>query len=130
MPKPFYLSLTGRSCWSMAGSLLKATPVFSNAITTCRLACSGSCNATMPSAPRVSPRFELENLFHMNINLTGATRLHIIVGDPISQVKSPGGLTRAFADRGHDGILVPVQVGVEDLGDFLKSADRIKNLDS
>jgi shikimate dehydrogenase len=66
----------------------------------------------------------------MNINLTGATRLHIIVGDPIQQVKSPGGLTRAFADHGHDGILVPVQVGVEDLGDFLKSADKLKNLDS
>jgi shikimate dehydrogenase len=66
----------------------------------------------------------------MNLELTGATRLHIIVGDPISQVKSPGGLTRAFADRGHDGILVPVQVSVEDLGDFLKSADRLKNLDS
>ena len=65
----------------------------------------------------------------MNINLTGATRLHIIVGDPIAQVKAPGGMTQAFADRGHDGILVPVQVGVEDLGDFLKSADRLKNLD-
>jgi shikimate dehydrogenase len=66
----------------------------------------------------------------MNLNLTGATRLHIIVGDPIKQVKSPGGLTRAFADHGHDGVLVPVQVSVEDLGDFLKSADRLKNLDS
>jgi shikimate dehydrogenase len=66
----------------------------------------------------------------MNINLTGATRLHIIVGDPIRQVKAPAGLTRAFADLGHDGILVPVQVGVEDLGDFLKSADKLKNLDS
>ncbi len=66
----------------------------------------------------------------MNMNLTGANRLHIIVGDPIKQVKSPGGMTRAFAERGHDGILVPVQVSVEDLGDFLKSADRLKNLDS
>ena len=65
----------------------------------------------------------------MNINLTGATRLHIIVGDPIQQVKAPGGLTKAFAERGHDGILVPVQVGVEDIADFLKSADRLKNLD-
>jgi shikimate dehydrogenase len=38
-------------------------------------------------------------------------------------------VTRAFADRGYDGILVPIQVSVEDLGDFLKSADRLKNLD-
>ena len=66
----------------------------------------------------------------MNLNLTGATRLNIIVGDPIQQVKSPGGLTRAFAGRGYDGILVPVQIGVEDLGDFLAAADRLKNLDA
>jgi shikimate dehydrogenase len=66
----------------------------------------------------------------MNLNLTGATRLNIIVGDPIQQVKSPGGLTRAFAGRGYDGILVPVQIGVEHLGDFLAAADRLKNLDA
>jgi shikimate dehydrogenase len=66
----------------------------------------------------------------MNLNLTGATRLNIIVGDPIKQVKSPGGMTRAFADRGHDGILVPVQVSVEDLGGFLAAADKLRNLDA
>jgi shikimate dehydrogenase len=66
----------------------------------------------------------------MNLDLTGATRLNIIVGDPIRQVKSPGGMTRAFADRGHDGILVPVQVSVEDLGGFLAAADKLKNLDA
>jgi shikimate dehydrogenase len=66
----------------------------------------------------------------MNPNLTGATRLNIIVGDPIKQVKSPGGMTRAFADRGHDGILVPVQVSVEDLGGFLAAADKLGNLDA
>jgi shikimate dehydrogenase len=65
----------------------------------------------------------------MNLNLTGATRLSIIVGDPIAQVKSPGGVTQAFIDRGHDGILVPVQVGVEDLAALLDVADTLKNLD-
>lgn len=55
----------------------------------------------------------------MSLNLTGATRLNVIVGDPIAQVKSPGGMTAAFAARGHDGIVVPAQVAVEDLGDFL-----------
>ena len=65
----------------------------------------------------------------MNLNLTGATRLNIILGDPIAQVKSPGGVTQAFIDRGHDGMLVPVQVGVEDLEALLKLADTIKNLD-
>ena len=60
---------------------------------------------------------------------TGATRLNIIVGDPIAQVKAPGGMTKAFADIGHDGILVPVQVDPRDLGAFLTVADRLMNLD-
>jgi shikimate dehydrogenase len=65
----------------------------------------------------------------MNLNLTGATRLNIIVGDPIAQVKSPGGVTAAFVDRGHDGMLVPVQVGVERLSALLTVSDHLKNLD-
>jgi shikimate 5-dehydrogenase len=65
----------------------------------------------------------------MNLNLTGATRLNFIVGDPIAQVKAPGGMTKAFAAMGHDSILVPVQVAPEDLGALLAAADRLKNLD-
>lgn len=60
---------------------------------------------------------------------SGATRLYVIVGDPIAQVRSPAGMTAAFAARGHDGILVPVQVSVADLPDFLSVATRLKNLD-
>ncbi len=66
----------------------------------------------------------------MTFTLTGATRLNVIVGDPIAQVKSPAGMTAAFAARGYDGVLVPLQVGVADLQDFLNVADRLKNLDS
>jgi shikimate dehydrogenase len=65
----------------------------------------------------------------MNHNLTGATRLNIIVGDPIAQVRAPGGVTKAFADIDHDGILVPVQVAAKDLNALLTVADRLKNLD-
>ncbi|QPF89140.1 shikimate dehydrogenase family protein [Bradyrhizobium commune] len=60
---------------------------------------------------------------------SGATRLHIIVGDPIAQVRSPAGVSAAFAARGHDGILVPVQVSAADLPDFLSLVTRLKNLD-
>lgn len=60
---------------------------------------------------------------------SGATRLHVIIGDPIEQVRSPAGVTAAFAARGHDGILVPVQVAPADLPDFLSVATRLKNLD-
>ena len=60
---------------------------------------------------------------------TGATRLYVIVGDPIAQVRSPAGVSAAFAARGHDGILMPVQVAPADLPDFLAVATRLKNLD-
>jgi len=60
----------------------------------------------------------------MTLQLTGATRLYIIIGDPIAQVKSPGGMTAGFAARGHDGIMVPVHVKPEDLADCLSVASR------
>lgn len=60
---------------------------------------------------------------------TGATRLYVIVGDPIAQVRSPAGVSAEFAARGHDGILVPVQVATADLPNFLSVANRLKNLD-
>ncbi len=61
--------------------------------------------------------------------LTGATRLYVIVGDPIAQVKAPGGMTAGFAARNHDGVLVPVQVAVDDLPSLLAVAGNLKNLD-
>jgi shikimate dehydrogenase len=42
--------------------------------------------------------------------LNGATRLFPIIGDPIEYVESPISLTRTFAERGHNGICVPMQV--------------------
>jgi shikimate dehydrogenase len=65
----------------------------------------------------------------ISLNLTGATRLNIIIGEPISQVKSPGGVTRAFADRGHDAVLVPVQIDAAHLKAFLTTATAVSNLD-
>jgi shikimate dehydrogenase len=60
---------------------------------------------------------------------SGATRLYVIVGDPIAQVRSPAGVSAEFVARGHDGILVPVQVATADLPEFLSVASRLKNLD-
>lgn len=60
---------------------------------------------------------------------SGATRLIPIVGDPIAQVKSPKGLTRAFEAAGHDIIVVPVQVAPDDIADFFRTADRVRNMD-
>ena len=44
----------------------------------------------------------------MSLPLSGATRVHFIVGDPIAQVKSPGDVTAAFARHGRN---VPIPFG-------------------
>jgi len=59
----------------------------------------------------------------------GATRLHLIIGDPIAQVRAPAGVSQAFADRGSDAILVAVQVAPPELPEFLAAMTRVKNLD-
>ena len=62
-------------------------------------------------------------------HLDGATRLNLILGDPIAQVKSPGGLTRVMAARGYNGIVVPGHVTAEELDAFVTAAKLLHNLD-
>ena len=50
--------------------------------------------------------------------LSGATRIHLIVGDPVAQTKSPAGLTREFSARGIDAVCVPMQVAPADIDAF------------
>ncbi len=66
----------------------------------------------------------------MSHSLSGATRLHLIVGDPIAQVKAPAGLTQAFAQAGHDAICVPAHVAPADLRLWCQGVSRAQNLDS
>ena len=40
--------------------------------------------------------------------IDGETRLHVIVGDPIAQVKSPSALTPMLLARGHNSIVACV----------------------
>jgi shikimate dehydrogenase len=63
------------------------------------------------------------------MGLSGATRLNVIIGDPIAQVRAPHGVTQAMAARGCDAILVPVHVAPRDLSDFMAVVARIQNLD-
>ncbi|HEX4261400.1 MAG TPA: hypothetical protein VHY76_09895 [Acetobacteraceae bacterium] len=58
----------------------------------------------------------------MNVQLDGATRLFGIIGDPVAQVQSPAGLTRAMQARGCNAVLVPLHVAATDLADFLLGA--------
>jgi shikimate dehydrogenase len=66
----------------------------------------------------------------MNSIRNGATRLSILVGDPIAQVKAPHTLTAKFAAIGHNGILVPVHVAPADLAALITAMSRVHNLDS
>ena len=63
------------------------------------------------------------------MRLSGETRIHLIVGDPIAQAKSPGGLTGVFAARGVDAVCVPMQVAVADFDAFMTAARRVLNID-
>jgi len=65
----------------------------------------------------------------MTIRLDGETRLHIIIGDPIAQVKSPAFLTAILARRGVNALVVPAHVTPGDLPAFMKSVRLICNLD-
>lgn len=63
------------------------------------------------------------------MGLSGATRLYVIIGDPIAQVKAPAGITASFAARGHDAVLVPVQVAAADVVACVAGLSLASNLD-
>jgi shikimate dehydrogenase len=62
-------------------------------------------------------------------NYSGATRLYPVVGDPIAQVKSPYGVTKAFETRGADAICVPMQVAPKDWAAYIACITAMKNVD-
>src|SRR3954447_26758033 len=47
--------------------------------------------------------------------LSGETLVVPIIGDPIAQVKSPDGITRLFAERGRNAVVIPLQAATADL---------------
>jgi shikimate dehydrogenase len=61
--------------------------------------------------------------------MNGETRLHLCVGDPIAQVKSPEGLTREFAAREVNAVCVPAHVPADSLVAFMAAAKHTRNVD-
>jgi shikimate dehydrogenase len=61
--------------------------------------------------------------------LSGATRLFPIIGDPIRYVESPQRLTRTFAERGYNGVCVPMQVPEADLDTVVAGLTASLNVD-
>jgi shikimate dehydrogenase len=62
-------------------------------------------------------------------NLSGATRLFPIIGDPIKYVESPMRLSRTFAVRDFNGVCVPLQVPAGDLDAVMAGLTAAGNVD-
>lgn len=61
--------------------------------------------------------------------LSGETRVFVIIGHPIAQVKAPAGMTKGFAERGRNAIVVPIHVLPEDVDGFIDALGPIRNID-
>ncbi|KOV57409.1 shikimate dehydrogenase family protein [Streptomyces sp. MMG1121] len=61
--------------------------------------------------------------------VTGTTRLYAVLGDPVTQVQSPGLLNPLFAELNIDAVLVPVHVRPADLAHVVRGLQRVGNLD-
>ena len=65
----------------------------------------------------------------MPLSLDGATRVHYIVGDPIAQVKSPGGVSACLQERGHNAVVLPAHVSPTDLATWVAGVSLAQNVD-
>lgn len=64
------------------------------------------------------------------MHIDGSTRMVLIVGDPIAQVKSPAGLTAALQQAGRNVVVMPAHVTAERLDAFLAGVALAGNLDA
>jgi shikimate dehydrogenase len=61
--------------------------------------------------------------------LSGATRLYPIIGDPVKYAESPARLTSNFENRGHNGLCIPMQVREGDLNVVMTGLTALSNVD-
>ncbi|MER5198164.1 shikimate dehydrogenase family protein [Streptomyces sp. NPDC002755] len=61
--------------------------------------------------------------------ISGTTRLYVVLGDPVAQVRAPGLLNDLFARTARDAVLVPVHVAPDGLAEVMRGLRRMRNLD-
>ena len=61
--------------------------------------------------------------------LSGETRVYLIVGDPIAQVKSPAGVSLALQHSGINGVVVPYQVSSDKFLGCMQGTLQAQNVD-
>lgn len=69
-----------------------------------------------------------EEIVKQQISVDGETRIFPIIGHPIGQVKSPASLSQIMADRGFNGLVVPLHILPEDLSGWLAQAKAMRNV--
>jgi len=62
------------------------------------------------------------------MNITGKTRVFMIVGDPVAQVRAPEVYNHLFQRHGIDAVLVPMKVAPAHLAGFVRQAFAAQNL--
>lgn len=62
-------------------------------------------------------------------DVTGRTRVLVLVGDPIHAAKSPQLFNPLFVAQGRDAICIPMQVPADGLAAFVAGIRRVANLD-
>ena len=63
------------------------------------------------------------------MNISGTTRVFLILGDPVTQVRAPEAFNHLFAAHGVDAVLVPANVPADELEGFVHHALKARNID-
>lgn len=61
--------------------------------------------------------------------ISGATRLYVLLGDPLDKARSPEYYNAVFAARGIDAVLVPMAVAPADFDALIPALKAVRNLD-
>lgn len=64
-----------------------------------------------------------------DMNISGSTRVFLILGDPVAQVRAPEVFNHLFRKHEVDAVLVPAQVPVVHFADFARTALKARNID-
>ena len=62
------------------------------------------------------------------MSISGTTRVFLILGDPVAQVRAPEAFNHLFDKHGVDAVLVPAQVAAADLAGFARQALKARNI--
>ena len=62
------------------------------------------------------------------LNVTGETRLYVVIGDPIAQVRSTALYNKLSREKGVDAVFVPLQFASERFDEAIAGLRSFKNI--